>query len=387
MTMKTNLSRRAFLSASTAAVSTGLVAFPHLAIAKSKAISSTTSLFGAPPPGVAKLNANENPYGPSPKAIIAMTEAISKGAYYVGGAGETLKAMIAERHGLTKNHIILSSGSSSALTNLAMMASQKGSILGSDLFWDATSFMGTRNSEHGIKRTPKTDDLSVDLDAMYFAVDGSIALAQICNPNNPTGSIVSPQKLQEFCKKVSQKTMVLVDEAYNEITDEPEENSMIPLIKDGYNVVVTRTFSKIYGLAGMRVGYMIAAPETAQLISTYGHNHFYDLNQAGVAAAVASYNDTAFLSYSKSKILEAREMIATAVAANGLTALPSQTSFMFVNLGDINAEDFRQGMAKENVMIRGIYQDYTHWSRVSVGKLPDVEKYIAAMPKVLDSLS
>lgn len=181
--------------------------------------------------------------------------------------------------------------------------------------------------------------------------------------------------------------MVLVDEAYNEITDEPEENSMIPLIKDGYNVVVTRTFSKIYGLAGMRVGYMIAAPETAQLISTYGHNHFYDLNQVGIAAAAASYNDTAFLSYSKSKILEAREMIATAVAANGLTALPSQTNFMFVNLGDINAEDFRQGMAKENVMIRGVYQDYTHWSRVSVGKLTDVEKYIAAMPKVLDSLS
>ena len=107
MTIKTKLSRRAFLSASTAAVSTGLVAFPHLAIAKSKAISSTTSLFGAPPPGVAKLNANENPYGPSPKAIAAMTEAISKGAYYVGGAGETLKAMIAERHGLTKKSYYL----------------------------------------------------------------------------------------------------------------------------------------------------------------------------------------------------------------------------------------------------------------------------------------
>ena len=221
---------------------------------------------------------------------------------------------------------------------------------------------------------------------MYFAVDGSIALAQICNPNNPTGSIVSPQKLKTFYDKVSQQTMVLVDEAYNEVTDDPEANSMIPLIKAGKNVVVARTFSKIYGLAGMRVGYMIAAPETAESISAYGMGS-YGLNQAGIAAAVASYNDTTFLAYSKSKIVEAREMIAEAVTANGLSALPSQTSFMFVNLGDINAEDFRQGMAKENVLIRGIYQDYLHWSRVSVGKIPDVERYIAAIPKVLDSIS
>ena len=95
---------------------------------------------------------------------------------------------------------------------------------------------------------------------MYFAVDDTIAMAQICNPNNPTGSIVSPQKLKMFCEKASKSTMVLVDEAYNEVTDDPEGNSMVPLVKAGHNVVVARTFSKIYGMAGMRVGYMIAAP-------------------------------------------------------------------------------------------------------------------------------
>ncbi|RPG27818.1 MAG: aminotransferase class I/II-fold pyridoxal phosphate-dependent enzyme [Gammaproteobacteria bacterium TMED92] len=385
MTTKTNLSRRTFLSASGAALSAGAVSFPNLSIAQAVTPAATTPLYG-PPPGVAKLNANENPYGPSPKAIAAMTEAISQGAYYVNATAETLKALIAERHGLTKEHIILSSGSSGVLTSLAMMAAQKGSILGSDLFWDTTSRMGTRNSQHGITRTAKTEDLSVDLDAMHVAVDGSIAMVQICNPNNPTGSIVDPKELRAFCKKVSQSTMVLVDEAYNEVTDEPETNSMVPLIKAGYNVVVARTFSKIYGLAGMRVGYLIAAPDTVERISAYGTGS-YGLNQAGIAAAIASYNDTSFIAYSKSKIMEAREMIAEAVAVNGLSALPSQTSFMFVNLGDISAEDFRLGMAKQNVLIRGIYQDYTHWSRVSMGKIPDVEKYIAAMPKVLDSLT
>lgn len=385
MTTQPTLSRRTFLTASATAVGAGLTSLPYASVAQSAQTVSKTPLYG-PPPGVAKLNANENPYGPSPAAIEAMTEAITKGAYYVNDTAETLKAMIAERHGLTKEHIILSSGSSGVLTSLAMMAAQQGSILGSDLFWDTTSRMATRNSPNGIKRLPKTADLSVDLDAMYFAVDGSIALAQICNPNNPTGSIVSPQKLRTFCEKVSERTMVLVDEAYNEVTDDPEANSMIPLIKAGKNVVVARTFSKIYGLAGMRVGYMIAAPETVEKISAYGMGS-YGLNQAGIAAAVASYNDTAFLAYSKSKIIEAREMIAEAVKVNGLTALPSETSFMFVNLGAINAEDFRQAMAKENVLIRGIYQDYYHWSRVSVGTLADVEKYTTAMPKVLDSLT
>ena len=166
--------------------------------------------------------------------------------------------------------------------------------------------------------------------------------------------------------------MVLVDEAYNELTDDPESNSMVPLIKSGHNVVVARTFSKIYGLAGMRVGYMIAAPETIEKISQFGMGS-YGLNQAGIAAAVASYNDEIFLKHSKAKVVEARQMVSEAVAANGLKALPSQTSFMFVDLGDLNAETFRQEMAKENVLIRGIYQDYTNWSRVSMGKIPDAK--------------
>ena len=384
MTITANLSRRNFLTAGAATMGASLVT-PPLALAQSATTELAQPLYG-PAPGVAKLNANENPYGPSPSAIAAMSEAIGKGAYYVNSTAETLKEMIAERHGLTKDHIILSSGSSGVLTSLAMMAAEKGNILGSDLFWDTTSRMGTRNSTSEIVRLPKTEDIAVDLDAMYFAVDDTIAMAQICNPNNPTGSIVSPQKLKMFCEKTSQTTMVLVDEAYNEVTDDPEGNSMVPLVKAGHNVVVARTFSKIYGMAGMRVGYMIAAPETAELISAHGMGS-YGLNQAGIAGAVASYNDTKFLAYSKSKIIEAREMISEAVTANGLMALPSQTSFMFVNLGSINAEDFRQGMAKENVLIRGIYQDYTNWSRVSMGKIPDVEQYVAAMPKVLEALS
>jgi histidinol-phosphate aminotransferase len=383
MTPKLNVSRRTFLAGSAVAAGVG---FGLPAMAASQAAGATKAPAYGPLPGVAKLNANENPYGPSPAAIKAMMEAIAKGAYYVNDSAELLKAMIAERHGLSKDHIILSSGSSGVLTSLAMVAANKGDILGPDLFWDTTSKMGTRNSANGIKRIAKTIDLSIDLEQMYNAITNDVSLAQICNPNNPTGSIVSAQSLKAFCLKASKKTMVLVDEAYNELTDDPEANSMIPLVKDGHNVVVARTFSKIYGLAGMRVGYMIANPETIETVSRYGMGS-YGLNQAGIAAAVASYNDDKFLAYSKAKVLEAREMVASAVKSNGLTALPSQTSFMFVNLGDMSAEKFRAGMAKENVLIRGVYQDYVHWSRVSMGKIEDVEKYVNAMPKVLAQIS
>jgi histidinol-phosphate aminotransferase len=178
----------------------------------------------------------------------------------------------------------------------------------------------------------------------------------------------------------------LVDEAYNEITDDPEANSMVPLIKAGHDVFVARTFSKIYGLAGMRVGYMIASEENSEMLRQFGLGN-YAMNQAGVAAAVASYNDTKFLAMSKQKIIEARGIIMDAVKKNGLTAAPSETSFVYVDLGDLNAQSFREEMEKQNVLIRGIYQDYTHWSRVSCGMIEDVKQYAAAMPIALDKLN
>jgi histidinol-phosphate aminotransferase len=136
----------------------------------------------------------------------------------------------------------------------------------------------------------------------------------------------------------------------------------------------------------MRVGYLIAKPELLEMIGQFGLGD-YGLNQPGVAGAIASYQDEAFLAYSKAKIVEGREMVAAAIKENGLYALPSQTNFMFVDLGKLNAEKFRVAMAERNVLIRGIYRDYTSWSRVSMGKLEDVEMYAKAMPYALDAIS
>lgn len=204
-------------------------------------------------------------------------------------------------------------------------------------------------------------------------------------PNNPTGKILDPDKLRAFCIKASKKTLVLVDEAYNEIIDDPPKHSMIPLVKAGHNVIVARTFSKIYGLAGLRVGYLIASEENTAWINNYGMAG-YTLNQTGLAAAIASYNDDAFITFSKEKIVEAKGLVMDALKANGLSALPSSTNFIFVDLGKGDADLFQAAMAEKAVLIRGTYRSYTNWSRVSMGKIPDVKRYIDAIPSSLEAM-
>ena len=378
--MMTNDFSRRSLFVKTAAVGVSTLGLSRTAMSEPQA-DSPMGLY-APALGVAKLNANENPYGPSPAAVRAMAEASAHGAYYVRRSAQKLREMIAEKHGLSVDHVLLSSGSSGALTYLALAASQKGRILTPDLFWDTTSLMGVRNSPFGIKRLPKNESMVIDLAAMEASLNDDVAMVQITNPNNPTGIALDSEELKRFCRKASEKCVVLVDEAYNELTDDPPASTMIPLVKEGKNVAVARTFSKIYGLAGMRVGYMIAQPDLLQTVSQFGLGD-YGLNQAGVAGALESFNDTAFLEYSKSKIVEGRAMIAEAIISHDLFALPSQTNFVFVDLGDRNAEKFRVAMQKRNVMIRGVYRDYTQWSRVSMGRLEDIQMYVDALPAAL----
>ncbi len=367
------LSRRAFLGGSAAALSLA---------ATNPALADV--LYG-PADGIVKLNANENPYGPSRKAIKAMRQAIREGSYYVGPSVQTLLSMISERFGIPVEQVSLSSGSSGALRSLASAMLREGNVVGPDLFWDTTTRLAMQQGGE-LKRTPKTADLGIDLAAVHDAITPDISMVQICNPNNPTGMVLGPAELRAFCLKASEKCTVLVDEAYNEITDDPDGNSMIDLVRDGHNVVVARTFSKVYGMAGMRVGYLMATPETTAKMRQFSNGN-YNMNQAGVAGAVASFDDEKFLDYSRSKILEAREMIMDAVKANGLTAAPSATSFVYVNLGDLDANKFRAAMEERNILIRGVYQDYTSWSRVSAGRIKDVEKYVDAMPAALEAAS
>jgi histidinol-phosphate aminotransferase len=211
------------------------------------------------------------------------------------------------------------------------------------------------------------------------ATASKASMVYLCNPNNPTAMLVDPRALRALSAKLPAETALLVDEAYNELTDRPQENSMVDLIKAGRNVIVSRTFSKIYGLAGLRIGYILSTPENAERINA--NIMTIDLATASLAAAIASLNDEAFMAFSKNRILEGRGMILDAVRKAGLEALPSQANFVFVRVPDANLVKAR--MADRGIMIRGAYGRWKNWSRVSTGKIEDVQRYAAALPAAL----
>jgi len=227
---------------------------------------------------------------------------------------------------------------------------------------------------------PLRPDMNIDLDAMAAAAAANKAsMVYLCNPNNPTAMMVDARALRALSAKLPAETALLVDEAYNELTDSPLQNSVLDLVVAGRNVIVSRTFSKIYGLAGMRIGYALSTRANAERI---GSNIMtIDLSTGALAAAIASLNDEAFMAFSKNRILEARGMILDATHRLGLETLPSQANFVFVRVPDADAVHAR--MTERGIIIRGAYGKWKQWSRVSTGKIEDVRRYVAALPEVL----
>lgn len=373
-----DLDRRLFLSGS--ALAAGFVGGGAAGAAAQAAPQTVADYFG-PLPSQAMLARNENPYGPAPSALKAIADAGPKGCYYSDRGLARLVDMIAERHGLSPSQVVIGSGSTEILCAIALAWGSEGSILCPGLFWDTTVQYGERQGVSA-KRIPLAPDMSTDLDAMAAALDDSVSLVQLCNPNNPTGMLTDSAALRSFAGKVLPKATLLVDEAYNELTDDPAGNTMVDLVRGGQDVIVCRTFSKIYGMAGMRVGYALTSEANAERIR--GYLMSFGGNSSGLAGAIASYNDEAFLTRSRSAILEARGMIMDAVGKAGCSALPSQTNFVYVKVPDADA--VQAAMKERGILIRGAYGPWKTWSRVSTGKLEDVARYAAALPEVIDGL-
>jgi histidinol-phosphate aminotransferase len=350
-----------------------LAAVPSAPLARPSGLPE--GLFG-PKPGVAQLSRNENPYGPSPAVYAAVDEATRKGAYYVDPS--YLEALIAERFGVSPDMVTVSHGSGETLSATAVAWGRKGEIVVPGLFWDLTAKFA-EDQGATLRRVPLTAAHEIDLEAMESAVDAKVSLVHVCNPNNPTGRLLDADALGAFCQRVSPRATVLVDEAYNELTSDPAKNTVLGLVRAGQNVIVARTFSKIYGMAGMRIGYMISSPENIALIKRHQMSW---MSAPAVAAAVAAFDDHEFLAFSKSKVLEARERISSRLREVGLEHLPSEANFLYVKVPG-GAEDFRQKMEARGILVRGAYGRYTAWSRVSMGRLEDVERYCAALPEVI----
>ena len=319
------------------------------------------------PPGQIRLVFNENPYGPSPRALAEVAKILPLTAYYPGEIEDQLLALFMERHQLDPRQLFLASGSNEGLQAAMLAFGERGKVLSPSLTYSDHLLYAEKLGVE-VMRIPLRDDMGIDLEAMARAVDDSVSLVYLCNPNNPTGMAIDGDELRAFCREVSAKVPIMIDEAYNELTDKPEYTSMVDLVRGGANVLITRTFSKIFGMAGMRVGYGMGHPDIVKVVRDYVMAW---PNGVGLYAAYHSYLDEDFIAFSREKIVQGREMVNATFRRHGITPLPSQTNFVYADIGR-SADTFAAEMARKNVIIRDAYDGYETYSRVSMGRLDEL---------------
>ncbi len=329
----------------------------------------------------AKLNANENPYGPAPQAIEALKNAATTGNRYAWGSLSELTEKIAAKENVETKNIMMGPGSSDLLEKVGIVLFMKpGNVVSAD-----PSYMSLIHVAESVgatwKPVPLASDWSHDLNAMTAAVDENTKLVYVCNPNNPTGSITDSGKLMEFCKTVSKKVPVFVDEAYLEFMEDGAKQSMVSLVAEGYDVIVARTFSKIHGMAGLRVGYMVAQPALIEKIQTITRGGM-GITQTSLAAALASMDASDFLSMSRQKNAEVREYVTTAIKQMGYKPVPSSTSFLIFPIA-MDGKEFLKNMYDKQVGVRAFEFMDKNWCRVSMGTMDEAKLFTEALASVL----
>ena len=322
------------------------------------------------PPGQIRLMFNENPYGPSPRALAEVAKILPMTAYYPGAIEDDLMGLFMARHQLDREQVFLASGSNEGLQAAMMAFGKRGKVISPALTYsDHLHYAEKLGVE--VTRMPLRDDMAIDLEAMARAVDDSVSLVYLCNPNNPTGMAIDGDELRSFCREISPRVPILIDEAYNELTDRPDYTSMLDLVRGGSNILITRTFSKIFGMAGLRVGYGMGHPD---IVSVVNDNVMAWRNGVGLYAAYHSYLDEDFIAFSREKILQGREMVNATFRRHGIEPLPSQTSFVYADIRR-DADVFKARMAERNVKIRGTYEGYDTFSRVSMGRIEELQVF------------
>lgn len=352
---------------------------------KGEAVAAPTPAPAAPPvdKSVAILGANESPFGPSKKAIAAMVEKAAFTARYADGEGEELKKQIAAIEGVDPQQVFLGNGSAPILQAFGEMIAQEGK---GQLVTSIATYEGVPRAAAQYKAdiimTPLTADMTIDLDAMAAKISKKTTATYVCNPNNPTGNMVDPVKLKAFAIEASKTAPCFIDEAYLHLCDDYDANVMTGLVREGHNVIICRTFSKIYGMAGQRLGYGIASPEMAKKMGMVTRGG--GINHLGIVAAMASIADKEFVPAMQPKFKAGRERLYNVVKGLGRKiASNPQASFIFFEVGMPNKE-FAAKMMAEGVRVVGrSWPEYDTWSRICVGEDWELDRCEAALKKVL----
>lgn len=331
------------------------------------------------PAGPIRLTSNENPYGPSPMARKAMADAILSSNRYPWDNTTALREQIGGRYSLSRDHVLMGAGSSEILGLVAQYAAlSKGNAITAfpsfQIWVPAAEKLGLQ-----IIRVPLTPDKKHDLPAMMSKLSHATRLMYVCNPNNPTGTTLPSAAVKNFVEEVSRKCLVLLDEAYIEYCDEP---TLAGLVASNKNIVIAKTFSKIYGLAGARIGYALAHPDTIRELAGLQPWQNAGTSAVSLAAAIASLQDKEFLRTSKQSNRQANDFTMKELKSLGLDCIPSNTNFLYYSLKSFNG-NWQDQLRGKNILTGRIVEEEGKWTRTTIGTMEEMQAFIAAAKQLV----
>lgn len=342
-----------------------------------KPITELAREMGIPVESIVKLASNENPLGMSPKARAALEKAVAGIERYPDNFD--LTRALAERYGLGMNQIVIGNGSNDVLDLAArvFLAPGRSAVFSRHAF--AVYPLATMASGAECIVVP-AKDFGHDLDAMRTAIRPDTRIVWIANPNNPTGNFLPYPQLKTFLQSLSQDVIVVLDEAYNEYLPPADRADTVAWLKEFPNLLITRTFSKVYGLAGLRIGYGLGSAEMADLLNRVRQP--FNANNLALAAAVAALDDHVFLAESYDNNRRGMEQILTGLKRIGLSHIPSHGNFVTFKAGD--AAGINQRLLKQGVIVRplGNYAMPEHL-RVTIGLESENVRFLEALAKAL----
>jgi histidinol-phosphate aminotransferase len=326
-----------------------------------------------------QLNANENPYGPSAAARAAMTAAQAVASRYPGDLEEELRAALAALHGVGEEQIALGCGSGEILrmADMAFLGEGRTVVAAEPTFEAVLAYAGVARGEP--VRVPLDGEHRHDLAAMAKACDRRTGLVYVCNPNNPTATVVTTAAIVAFLAKVPASAVVVLDEAYLDFVDDDASGTLIGRLAAHPNLIVVRTFSKIHGLAGMRLGYAVAAAD--RIAALRRHATTNNANAAVLAAALASLAEPGLVASVRTRMNDTRRALCAELTREGRRYIEPHANFVMIDLG----RDVAPAIAafrERKILVGRKFPSMPTWLRVSVGTAEESAAFLAALREV-----